>query len=130
MKVKFVVRLSKKTIVGSSNQKQAQSNSSSNKSVTIDELFQNLANGMLKGGVGGFLNTAKTATGIQAGGQFETRIGIAEVFLIKYYFNFKNPGLCGYRNGIRTTLVETEYSILVSPSARIGFKICKFDQLQ
>jgi len=59
-------------------QKQSQSSS---KSVSMEELLQCLANGMLKGGVGGFLKTAKTATGIQPSGQRETRIGIAEVKL-------------------------------------------------
>ncbi|KAL3097039.1 hypothetical protein niasHS_002755 [Heterodera schachtii] len=49
---------------------------------TLEDILRCLANGMQRGGVGGFLKTAaKTATGYNPRGQRETRIGIAEAYV-------------------------------------------------
>jgi len=68
-------------------QPQNSSPSESSTSAPFDVLLRCLSNGMLRGGVGGFLKNAKTATGIRATiGQRETRIGISQVC----FFSFKN----------------------------------------
>uniref|UniRef100_A0A914GR10 HEAT repeat-containing protein 5B n=1 Tax=Globodera rostochiensis TaxID=31243 RepID=A0A914GR10_GLORO len=49
---------------------------------TLEDILRSLANGMQRGGVGGFLKTAaKTATGFNPRGQRETRIGIAQAYV-------------------------------------------------
>uniref|UniRef100_A0A915NLD4 HEAT repeat-containing protein 5B n=1 Tax=Meloidogyne floridensis TaxID=298350 RepID=A0A915NLD4_9BILA len=63
-------------------QPQNSSPSKSSTSAPFDVLLRCLSNGMLRGGVGGFLKNAKTATGIRATiGQRETRIGISQAYV-------------------------------------------------
>jgi hypothetical protein len=92
--------------------------------VSLNELLQSLSNGMVKGGVGGFLKTAKTATGIQPGGQRETRIGIAEVLKCTFLNPLnKSLGLCCDSHGTRLELVKAKYSILVPSFAGFGLQM-------
>uniref|UniRef100_A0A1I8B3B7 HEAT repeat-containing protein 5B n=1 Tax=Meloidogyne hapla TaxID=6305 RepID=A0A1I8B3B7_MELHA len=73
-----------RAVTPTSSKTQQQQNPSPAKSSTVpfDVLLRCLFNGMLRGGVGGFLKNAKTATGIRATvGQRETRIGISEAYV-------------------------------------------------